>query len=49
MATEELSWVRPFTTVTSGSFVDGDVAWFHDGYLNVAYNCGGHHSEEGAL
>ncbi|KAI9027859.1 acetyl-coenzyme A synthetase [Hyaloraphidium curvatum] len=44
IASEEISWFRPFSTVFSGSFVDGDVAWFHDGYLNVAYNCVDRHA-----
>eukprot|EP00808_Paulinella_micropora_P026076 g39238.t1 len=39
MATRKVSWFRPFTQVQSGSFVEGDVAWFLNGQLNVSYNC----------
>ncbi|KAJ2802785.1 acetyl-coenzyme A synthetase 2 [Coemansia guatemalensis] len=39
MANETLSWDRPFSQVSQGSLKDGDMAWFPDGRLNVAYNC----------
>ena len=39
MAREPLHWDRPFHTVRSGCFRDGDVAWFPEGYLNACYNC----------
>ncbi|KAF8586892.1 acetate--CoA ligase [Ramaria rubella] len=39
VARETLHWDRPFTTVRSGSFENGDIAWFHEGGLNVSYNC----------
>ncbi|KDQ09202.1 hypothetical protein BOTBODRAFT_643258 [Botryobasidium botryosum FD-172 SS1] len=38
-ATDLLYWHRPFKTVRSGSFVNGDIAWFPEGGLNVSYNC----------
>jgi acetyl-CoA synthetase len=38
-ATDHIEWFKPFTRVTSGSFQQGDVKWFEDGKLNVAYNC----------
>ncbi|KAJ3335763.1 hypothetical protein HDU93_004470 [Gonapodya sp. JEL0774] len=38
-ALKELKWITPPTTIRSGSFEDGDVAWFHDGYLNASVNC----------
>jgi acetyl-CoA synthetase len=34
-----LYWHRDFTTVTSGSFERGDIAWFPEGALNASYNC----------
>ncbi|KAJ2083170.1 acetyl-coenzyme A synthetase 2 [Coemansia sp. RSA 988] len=39
IANETLSWDRPFTQVSQGSLKNGDMAWFPDGRLNVAYNC----------
>ena len=39
MARETLHWDRPFHTVRSGSFENGDIAWFPEGYLNASYNC----------
>ncbi|TPX30271.1 acetate---CoA ligase [Synchytrium microbalum] len=39
MATELLTWQRPFDHVSSGSFDDGDASWFQGGQLNVSYNC----------
>ncbi|ORZ40371.1 acetyl-coenzyme A synthetase-like protein 1 [Catenaria anguillulae PL171] len=38
-ARELLSWITPFQTVTQGSFLHGNVAWFPDGYLNASFNC----------
>ncbi|KAJ1737179.1 acetyl-coenzyme A synthetase 2 [Coemansia sp. Benny D160-2] len=38
-ATDMLSWDRPFSQVSHGSLQDGNMAWFPDGQLNVAYNC----------
>lgn len=34
-----LTWYKEFTIVSSGSLQDGNVEWFKDGLLNVAYNC----------
>jgi acetyl-CoA synthetase len=39
VAKETLYWDRPFKTVRHGSFQTGDIAWFPEGGLNVAYNC----------
>ncbi|KAJ3234212.1 acetyl-CoA synthetase [Chytriomyces hyalinus] len=41
MAKSNLDWISPFSdeTVTQGSFSEGDIAWFPQGTLNVAYNC----------
>jgi hypothetical protein len=44
LARELLSWSKPFETVTSGSFAEGDVAWFLEGELNVAFNCVDRHA-----
>jgi len=38
-ARELLYWHRPFHTVRSGSFKEGDIAWFIEGGLNASYNC----------
>ena len=39
MAKETLHWDRPFHTVRSGSFENGDIVWFPEGGLNASYNC----------
>ncbi|KAJ1660058.1 acetyl-coenzyme A synthetase 2 [Dispira simplex] len=44
MGRELLSWSRPFSQTMSGSFLDGDVAWFSDGELNATYNCVDRHA-----
>lgn len=44
MARELLTWDRDFHTVSSGSFTNGDVAWFLEGRLNAAYNCVDRHA-----
>ncbi|KAL1925145.1 uncharacterized protein VTP21DRAFT_28 [Calcarisporiella thermophila] len=44
MATEILTWSKPFKTIVSGGFDHGDVAWFQEGELNVAYNCVDRHA-----
>ncbi|KAJ2841634.1 acetyl-coenzyme A synthetase 2, partial [Coemansia erecta] len=38
-ANEMLTWDKKFTQVSQGSLKGGDMAWFPDGQLNVAYNC----------
>ncbi|ORX92605.1 acetate--CoA ligase [Basidiobolus meristosporus CBS 931.73] len=43
-ARELLHWFQPFETVTSGSFAQGDVAFFHDGEINACYNCVDRHA-----
>ena len=39
MARDTLHWDRPFHTVRSGSFENGDIVWFPEGGLNASYNC----------
>ena len=39
IARETLHWDRPFHTVRSGSFENGDIVWFPEGGLNASYNC----------
>lgn len=38
-AERELTWIKKWDTVTSGSFEEGNVKWFQGGVLNVSYNC----------
>ena len=38
-ARQLLSWEKDFQTVHTGSFVNGDSAWFTEGRLNASYNC----------
>ncbi|KAI9247825.1 acetyl-coenzyme A synthetase [Sporodiniella umbellata] len=44
LARELLSWDKPFTNVSHGSFETGDVAWFADGELNACYNAVDRHA-----
>ena len=44
MARDLLTWEHDFQTVTSGSFTNGDVAWFPEGRLNASYNCVDRHA-----
>ena len=39
MARDTLHWDRPFHTVRSGSFENGDIVWFPEGGLNASFNC----------
>lgn len=39
MANDILHWHRPFKTVRTGGFENGDVCWFPEGGLNASYNC----------
>ncbi|GME22216.1 AMP-dependent synthetase/ligase [Neofusicoccum parvum] len=39
-----LTWERDFQTVHSGSFANGDNAWFLEGRLNASYNCVDRHA-----
>lgn len=43
-AKQYLSWFQPYSQVQSGGFEHGDVAWFLNGKLNVAYNCVDRHA-----
>eukprot|EP00560_Eucampia_antarctica_P003034 CAMPEP_0197830824 /NCGR_PEP_ID=MMETSP1437-20131217/7437_1 /TAXON_ID=49252 ORGANISM="Eucampia antarctica, Strain CCMP1452" /NCGR_SAMPLE_ID=MMETSP1437 /ASSEMBLY_ACC=CAM_ASM_001096 /LENGTH=652 /DNA_ID=CAMNT_0043433463 /DNA_START=65 /DNA_END=2023 /DNA_ORIENTATION=+ len=38
MAKEKLDWFSPFTSVQSGCFEKGNIAWFLNGKLNTCYN-----------
>ncbi|KAF9429636.1 acetyl-CoA synthetase [Podila epigama] len=44
LATELLSWSKPFHTVKHGGLEHGDTAWFLDGQLNASYNCVDRHA-----
>jgi acetyl-CoA synthetase len=44
LARELLTWERDFQTVHSGSFLNGDNAWFLEGRLNASYNCVDRHA-----
>ena len=46
MAKENLDWIKPFTQVTNGNFVDA--TWFEDGKLNISANCIDRHLEKNA-
>ena len=39
-----MTWDKPFTKVSHGSFETGDVAWFIDGELNACYNAVDRHA-----
>lgn len=39
-----LSWHTPYSKVSTGTFKEGDIAWFLDGELNVSYNCVDRHA-----
>jgi acetyl-CoA synthetase len=43
-ARELLTWTRDFQTVHSGTFENGDNAWFLEGQLNACYNCVDRHA-----
>ena len=44
---EEIDWIKPFTQVKDVSFAKDDlhIRWYHDGTLNVCYNCVDRHLE----
>jgi len=44
---KRIDWIRPFTTVKDVSFARDDlhIRWYHDGTLNVCYNCVDRHLE----
>lgn len=44
LARELLTWDKPFSTVSHGSFETGDVSWFVDGELNACYNAVDRHA-----
>lgn len=39
-----MTWDKPFSTVSHGSFETGDVSWFVDGELNACYNAVDRHA-----
>ena len=44
LARELLTWQRDFQTVHSGTFTNGDNAWFLEGQLNASFNCVDRHA-----
>jgi acetyl-CoA synthetase len=46
MGRELLTWITPFVNTFQGGFINGDVAWFTGGALNVSYNCVDRHAKE---
>ncbi|CAG8634036.1 13045_t:CDS:2 [Ambispora leptoticha] len=46
LAKDMLHWHKPFETVVSGGFLEGDVTWFAEGELNATYNCVDRHAKE---
>jgi acetyl-CoA synthetase len=40
-----VTWFKPWDAVMTGSFENGDTAWFHNAKLNAAYNCLDRHLE----
>ena len=38
-AEKHLTWIQPFTSVSSGSFEAGNISWFKDGKLNISVQC----------
>ncbi|KAI8890230.1 acetyl-coenzyme A synthetase, partial [Backusella circina FSU 941] len=44
LARDLLTWDRPFKTVKSGCFEDGNVSWFLEGELNACYNAVDRHA-----
>jgi len=44
LARELLTFDQDFKTVRSGTFQNGDVAWFLEGRLNASYNCVDRHA-----
>ncbi|RLQ20481.1 acetate--CoA ligase [Seongchinamella sediminis] len=48
MASEFLSWDKPWDKVVEYDFVKGEAAWFAGGKLNVSYNCIDRHLPERA-
>ena len=47
-ASSRLDWIKPWQTLSSGSFEQGNVKWFEDGVLNAAYNCVDRHLQDKA-
>jgi len=45
VARETLTWFKPWTTVSSGDFSDGQIKWFEGAKLNACYNCVDRHLE----
>ncbi len=44
-AEKHLVWIKPFTSLSSGSFDEGNISWFEDGQLNVSVQCIDRHLE----
>jgi acetyl-CoA synthetase len=43
-----VTWFKPWDAVLTGSFENGDTAWFQNATLNAAYNCLDRHLEKRA-
>eukprot|EP01130_Rhizamoeba_saxonica_P012215 TRINITY_DN512_c0_g1_i5.p1 TRINITY_DN512_c0_g1~~TRINITY_DN512_c0_g1_i5.p1 ORF type:complete len:675 (+),score=127.20 TRINITY_DN512_c0_g1_i5:47-2071(+) len=41
-----IDWVEPYSSVSEGSFITGDVTFFKDGKLNASYNCVDRHAKK---
>jgi acetyl-CoA synthetase len=48
MASQFITWVKPWDEVLTGGFKNQDVAWFQNAKLNAAYNCLDRHLEKRA-
>ncbi|GIX64424.1 acetyl-coenzyme A synthetase 2, putative [Babesia caballi] len=46
MAREHISWIKPFSRVSNGSFENADYTWFEGGRLNACENCVDRWAEE---
>lgn len=47
LATKNLDWFSPYTTVRQGGFEKGNIAWFVNGKINVCWNCVDRHVAAG--
>ena len=43
-----IHWFAPFTSVSQGDFLNGDINWFANGKTNVCYNCVDRHLADSA-
>ena len=45
-ANQYLTWYKPWNSVLTGNFKQGNIRWFDGGKLNVCYNCIDRHLEQ---